>query len=127
MRLYFMPFIEVFSGLKGMDGGVLVFMVVFVLVVVVTFSGPLAQDPRASTPAQTRQTPMDFFMSPFYREQARHASRQPKARSVNSRGISNRGELRLRWTIARRIGRLPHVLTIPLHGGVVRAAPADEA
>jgi hypothetical protein len=41
-------------------GEVLVFVVV---VVVVTFSGSLAQDPSANKNAQTRQTPMDFFMS----------------------------------------------------------------
>ena len=57
-----MPFVlcieEVVSGTKGMDGLVLVFVVVGV-----TFSGWVAQDPSANRHAQTRQTPMDFFMS----------------------------------------------------------------
>jgi hypothetical protein len=54
-----MPFIEeVVSGTKGVNGRVLV-----VVVVAVTFSDWFAQDPSANRHAQTRQTPMDFFMS----------------------------------------------------------------
>src|ERR1700730_5366311 len=37
--------------------------VLVVVVVVVTFSGEVAQDPSANRHAQTRQMPMDFFMS----------------------------------------------------------------
>jgi hypothetical protein len=37
--------------------------VLVVVVVVVTLSGAVAQDPSANRHAQTRQMPMDFFMS----------------------------------------------------------------
>jgi hypothetical protein len=75
------PFIEeeslgFLSGTVVMAGEVLV-----VVVVVVTFSGSVAQDPSANRHTQTRQMPMDFFMSPFYRKQARRASKQAIAQS----------------------------------------------
>ena len=57
-----MPFIEesldILSGIVVMAGEVLV-----LVVVVVTFSGMVAQNPSANRLTQARQAPMDFSMS----------------------------------------------------------------
>jgi hypothetical protein len=66
-------------------------VLVVVVVVVVIFSGPLAQDPNANRHVQTRQTPMDFFMSAILSQTGRRASKQPHARSTEARRSRNSG------------------------------------
>ena len=47
-----------------------------VVLVVRVLSVSVTQDPNANRHAQTRQTPMDFFISTVYRKQIQRASKQ---------------------------------------------------
>jgi hypothetical protein len=63
-------------------------VLVVVVLVVVIFSGPLAQDPNANRHAQTRQTPMDFFMSPILSQTGRRASKQASRKITEATTIT---------------------------------------
>ena len=70
------PFIEMESLVLLSEIGAVAGDLLVVLLVVRVRSVSVTQDPNANRHTQTRQTPMDFFISTVYRKQIHRASKQ---------------------------------------------------